>query len=207
MTGSGRLGQRNDRAMASLNSFIDINSRNYFVSPLIFASNSSIRFRTSLSFSGPTLVGDDLTAVSLCDLPGLGRISCSGSSSRRTGALWARPGVLGACIMVNSFDVKSEEGWEMLGSCKDRRLAVKLEEGVRVAMSWREPVVVDVAIPLTVREESDPMRRSLSWANLAKELGICGIDEVVLLLARPGSWMRAWMVAGQFWWCSVNYPS
>jgi hypothetical protein len=96
-----------------------------------------------------------------------------------------RSGVLGSCFIVSSSGVESKKDWEVLEWCKDWRLAVKVEEGVKFVISWWEPGVVADAIPVMAGEGSDSMRRSLSRANLTKELGLCGIDEVVLLLARP----------------------
>ena len=57
---------------------------------------------------------------------------------------------------------------------------------------------MDDAIAVMVEEESDPIRRSLSWASLAEELGLCWIDEIILLLARPWPLTRAWIVVGPF---------
>jgi hypothetical protein len=96
-----------------------------------------------------------------------------------------RSGVLGSCFVVSSSGVESKKDWEALEWYKDWRLAVKVEEGVKFVISWWELGVVADAIPVMAGEGSDSMRRSLSRANLTKELGFCGIDEVVLLLVRP----------------------
>ena len=74
---------------------------------------------------------------------------------------------------------------------------------MRVTASWRESGIVDDAIPSMEKEESDSIRRSLPWANLTKEPEFCGIDEIVLLLARPGSQERARTVAGPFLLCEL----